>query len=176
MIPPDLPRSPYQASVSYNCFRFNDSVMHFKPEVCTSAPSVPTVLSAPLHLCTLYPCGLQELNVLLRSIPAKPVTRRLFFTMVVACRRRLRKAWEQTALVRSSSLRRSDPPRPAEQPPGLRMLTRVAPRAVLAYRPSCSLWRTSGACSSFAPRRDLASSRLISPRPRTISPERAGAT
>ena len=43
---PAAPR--YQASVSYNCFRFIDSVMHFKPE---------------------------ELNVLLRSIPAKPVTR-----------------------------------------------------------------------------------------------------
>ena len=38
----------------------------------------------------------EELNVLLRSIPAKPVTRRLFFTVVVACRRRLRKVWEQT--------------------------------------------------------------------------------
>ena len=58
-----------QASAAYNCFRFVDSAMHFKPE---------------------------ELNVLLRSIPAKPVSRRLFFTVVVACRRRLRKAWEQT--------------------------------------------------------------------------------
>ena len=35
-----------QASVSHTCFRFVDSVMHFKPD---------------------------ELNVLLRSIPAKPV-------------------------------------------------------------------------------------------------------
>ena len=58
-----------QASAAYNCFRFVDCAMHFKPE---------------------------ELNVLLRSIPAKPVSRRLFFTVVVACRRRLRKAWEQT--------------------------------------------------------------------------------
>ena len=38
----------------------------------------------------------EELNVLPRSIPAKPVTRRLFFTVVVACRRRLRKACAQT--------------------------------------------------------------------------------
>jgi hypothetical protein len=45
-----------------------------------------------------------ELNVLLRSIPAKPVTRRLFFAMVVACRRRLRKNWEATPLAKLFTL------------------------------------------------------------------------
>ena len=56
----------YQASVSHNCFRFVDSSMHFRPA---------------------------ELNVLLRSIPAPPTARRLFFQMVVNCRRRLAKRW-----------------------------------------------------------------------------------
>jgi|TARA_B110000196_G_scaffold246611_1_gene215495 hypothetical protein len=32
------------------------------------------------------------------------VTRRLFFTVVVACRRRLRKAWEQTPLAKLFTL------------------------------------------------------------------------
>ena len=45
-----------------------------------------------------------ELNLLLRSIPAKPVTRRLFFSLVVACRRRLRKSWEQTPLAKLFTL------------------------------------------------------------------------
>ena len=74
----NFPAPPkYQVSVSHTCFRFIDSTMHFKPA---------------------------ELNVLLRSIPAKPVTRRLFFTMVVACRRRLRKSWEQTPLAKLFTL------------------------------------------------------------------------
>ena len=72
---PTAPR--YQAGVSQTCFRFIDSAMHFKPD---------------------------ELNVLLRSIPAKPVTRRLFFTTVVACRRRLRKDWQTTPLAKVFTL------------------------------------------------------------------------
>ncbi|EOD40267.1 hypothetical protein EMIHUDRAFT_446781 [Emiliania huxleyi CCMP1516] len=45
-----------------------------------------------------------ELNVLLREIPAKPSARRLFFTVVVACRRRLRKSWQQTPLAKLFTL------------------------------------------------------------------------
>ena len=71
------PPPPYQASVSHNCFRFLDSAMHFRPA---------------------------ELNVLLRSLPAQPMQRRLFFSMVVACRRRLAKRWEQTPLAKLFTL------------------------------------------------------------------------
>ena len=42
--------------------------------------------------------------MLLRSIPAPPATRRLFFTIVVACRRRLAKRWEQTPLAKLFTL------------------------------------------------------------------------
>merc|ERR1712185_363299 len=45
-----------------------------------------------------------ELNVLLRSIPAPPAARRLFFSMAVACRRRLAKRWEQTPLAKLFTL------------------------------------------------------------------------
>merc|ERR1719421_2679180 len=45
-----------------------------------------------------------QLNVLLRSLPAPPAARRLFFSMVVACRRRLAKRWEQTPLARLFAL------------------------------------------------------------------------
>ena len=67
----------YQSSVSYNSFRFLDSAMHFRPS---------------------------ELNVLLRSLPAPPMERRLFFSSVVACRRRLAKRWEQTPLAKLFTL------------------------------------------------------------------------
>ena len=72
---PETPR--YQASVSQHVFRFFDCAMHFRPA---------------------------ELNVLLREIPAKPSARRLFFTVVVACRRRLRKSWQQTPLAKLFTL------------------------------------------------------------------------
>merc|ERR1719421_160274 len=45
-----------------------------------------------------------QLNVLLRSLPAPPAARRLFFSMVVAWRRRLAKRWEQTPLARLFAL------------------------------------------------------------------------
>jgi len=61
----------YQKQISHQSFRFLDSSMHFRPS---------------------------ELNVLLRSLPAPPAARRLFFSTVVACRRRLAKRWEQTPL------------------------------------------------------------------------------
>ena len=41
-----------------------------------------------------------ELGLLLTSLPVPPATRRLFFSMVVNCRRRLAKRWEQTPLAR----------------------------------------------------------------------------
>lgn len=59
----------YQGSISHNCFRFIDSVMHYAPS---------------------------ELNVLLRSLPVPPIERRLFFSNVVQCRRRLAKNWRET--------------------------------------------------------------------------------
>ena len=74
----NFPLSPiYQCATSHNNFRFLDSAMHFKPA---------------------------ELNVLLRSIPAPPMARRLFFSMAVACRRRLAKRWEQTPLAKLFTL------------------------------------------------------------------------
>ena len=45
-----------------------------------------------------------ELNVLLRSLPVQPMQRRLFFSTVVACRRRLLKRWEQTPLAKLFTL------------------------------------------------------------------------
>ena len=42
--------------------------------------------------------------MLLREIPAPPAQRRLFFTLVVACRRRLAKRWEQTPLAKLFTL------------------------------------------------------------------------
>ena len=72
------PASPaYQRSVSHNVWRYIDSAMHFRPS---------------------------ELNVLLRSIPAPPAQRRLFFQSTVACRRRLAKRWEQTPLAKLFTL------------------------------------------------------------------------
>ena len=68
---------PYQQAVSHNCFRFIDSSMHFKPA---------------------------ELNILLRSIPELPTRRRIFFSAVVACRRRLKKAWSNTPLAKLFTL------------------------------------------------------------------------
>ena len=67
----------YQRRVSQQTFRFLDSAMHYKPA---------------------------ELNVLLRSLPAPPAARRLFFSTVVACRRRLAKRWEQTPLAKIFAL------------------------------------------------------------------------
>ena len=71
------PSTAYQARVAHQCMRFLDSSMHYKPA---------------------------ELNVLVRSLPAPPASRRLFFSMVVACRRRLAKRWEQTPLARLFTL------------------------------------------------------------------------
>ena len=72
------PAAPqYMRGVSHNSFRFVDCAMHFKPA---------------------------ELNVLLRVIPAPPTSRRLFFMSVVACRRRLKKAWQQTPLAKLFTL------------------------------------------------------------------------
>eukprot|EP00966_Prymnesium_polylepis_P300460 6943659-Prymnesium_polylepis.1 len=67
------PASKYQAAISHNCFRFVDSAMHYKKP---------------------------ELGLLLTSLPVPPSARRLFFSMVVSCRRRLAKRWEQTPLAR----------------------------------------------------------------------------
>jgi len=67
----------YHRRLAHQSFRFLDSAMHYRP------------------------C---ELNVLLRSLPAPPAARRLFFSMVVACRRRLAKRWEQTPLAKLFSL------------------------------------------------------------------------
>lgn len=61
----------YQRRMSHQSFRFLDSAMHYKPS---------------------------DLNILLRSLPAPAPARRLFFSTVVACRRRLAKRWEQTPL------------------------------------------------------------------------------
>ena len=65
------PHTSYQGAVANNCFRFIDSVMHYAPS---------------------------ELNVLLRSLPVPPIERRLFFSNVVQCRRRLAKNWRETPL------------------------------------------------------------------------------
>jgi len=67
----------YQRRVSHQSFRFLDSAMHYKPS---------------------------DLNILLRSLPAPAPARRLFFSTVVACRRRLVKRWEQTPLARLFAL------------------------------------------------------------------------
>jgi len=68
------PSSPaYQRAVSHNCFRFLDGSMHFKPA---------------------------EINILLRSIPELPGKRRLFFTNMIGCRRRLKKEWKDTPLAK----------------------------------------------------------------------------
>jgi len=67
----------YQRRIAHQSFRFLDSAMHYRPA---------------------------ELNVLLRSLPAPPAARRLFFSMVVACRRRLAKRWEQTPLAKLFTL------------------------------------------------------------------------
>ena len=63
----------YEQRVSHQSFRFMDSAMHYKPA---------------------------DLNVLLRNLPAPAASRRLYFQMVVACRRRLAKRWEQTPLAK----------------------------------------------------------------------------
>ena len=44
------------------------------------------------------------LQVLLRSLPAPPVQRRLYFNTIVACRRRLAKRWEQTPVAKLFTL------------------------------------------------------------------------
>jgi len=68
-----VPAPQYMADVSQQCFRFVDSAMHYKPH---------------------------ELQLLLRSLPVSPAERRLFFSSVVGCRRRLAKRWEQTPLAK----------------------------------------------------------------------------
>lgn len=74
----NFPSSPaYQRSVSHNVWRFIDSAMHFRPA---------------------------ELNALLRSIPAPPAQRRLFFQGTASCRRRLAKRWEGTSLAKLFTL------------------------------------------------------------------------
>ena len=67
----------YQGQIAHQSFRFLDSHMHYRPA---------------------------ELNALLRSLPAPPAARRLFFATVVACRRRLAKRWEQTPLAKLFTL------------------------------------------------------------------------
>ena len=74
--------SKYQQSVSHNNFRFIDAAMHFSQA---------------------------ELNVLLRTIACAPAKRRVFFTMVLSCRRRLGKRWEQTPLAKLFTLEVSCP-------------------------------------------------------------------
>jgi len=69
--------TPYQQRIAHQSFRFFDSAMHYQP---------------------------RELNVLLRNVPAPPAMRRLFFSSVVACRRRLAKRWEQTPIAKLFSL------------------------------------------------------------------------
>jgi len=69
--------SAYQESVAYNSFRFFNSDTHYKSG---------------------------EINVLLREIPEVPLSRRFFFTAMVACRRRLAKRWEQTPLAKLFTL------------------------------------------------------------------------
>jgi hypothetical protein len=44
------------------------------------------------------------MQVLLRSLPAPPVQRRLYFNTIVACRRRLAKRWEQTPVAKLFTL------------------------------------------------------------------------
>jgi len=67
----------YQAQAAHNCCRFIDCAMHFAPA---------------------------ELNILLRSIPAPPARRRIWFSMALACRRRMSRRWEQTPLARLFAL------------------------------------------------------------------------
>jgi len=75
---PNFPAATsYQRRVSHQSFRFFDSAVHYKPS---------------------------DLNILLRSLPAPPASRRLFFSTLVACRRRLAKRWEQTPLARLFAL------------------------------------------------------------------------
>ena len=71
------PPPAYMRQVQHTCFRLLDSHMHFAPP---------------------------EINLLLRSIPAPPAQRRLFFKVVTACRRRLAKRWEQTPLAKLFTL------------------------------------------------------------------------
>ena len=44
----------------------------------------------------------RQVNLLLRCVPAPPAKRRLFFSAVMACRRRLGKRWETTPLAKVS--------------------------------------------------------------------------
>jgi len=75
---PNHPASPaYQRAVAHHCVRFIDGAMQFKPA---------------------------ELNILLRSIPEVPERRRLFFTHMIACRRRAKKEWKETPLAKLFTL------------------------------------------------------------------------
>ena len=69
----NMPEAPsaYPALQARTCFKFLDSNMHFSPT---------------------------ETNILLRSIPALPCARRLFFSAVTSCRRRAAKEWSETPL------------------------------------------------------------------------------
>ena len=69
--------SAYQRAVAHNSFCFFDSKTHYKPD---------------------------DINILLREIPAEPLARRFFFTATVSCRRRLAKRWEQTPLAKLFTL------------------------------------------------------------------------
>lgn len=67
----------YQQRIAHQSLRFFDSAMHYQP---------------------------RDLNGLLRNLPAPPAMRRLFFSSVVACRRRLAKRWELTPIAKLFAL------------------------------------------------------------------------
>ena len=68
---PSLSTPPSMARAAHNAIRFLDSVMHY------TTPN---------------------LAGLLRALPAPMADRRLFFSSVIGCRRRLSKRWEETPL------------------------------------------------------------------------------
>ena len=76
---PSLATPPCMARAAHNCIRFLDSAMHY------TSPNLAT---------------------LLRSLGASPMAqRRLFFSAVIGCRRRLTKRWEETPLRHVFALR-----------------------------------------------------------------------
>jgi hypothetical protein len=110
------PPQPYHASVSQNWFASdgsNEGAEHERwmnegaphPRRCSAhVPSLHLRSRSFRFLDSAMHFSQASLNVLLRSLPAQPMQRRLFFSTVVACRRRLPKRWEQTPLAKLFTL------------------------------------------------------------------------
>ena len=79
--------------------------MLIDPRLHVDAPFNCMLIDPPLHaegppsIACCWPT-FNCLQVLLRSLPAPPVQRRLYFNTIVACRRRLAKRWEQTPVAK----------------------------------------------------------------------------